>query len=327
MVNVFNNKNGMVMIVVALSMVVLFGFAAISIDVGWMIHHKSELQNSADAAALAGVAELPDKTGAKAVAEDYMLDNELGDDRSSITVTRSGDRTEVNSGGDGSFYFDTTFQGQNMIIVTAYKPIDYFFAKIFGNSGGTVSVKSAAVIAPLRSVFGGLRPFGVVKDTWVPNEQVVLKTGSPNGESGNYYALALDGTGGNIYKNTIINGSENTFAIGDYVYTETGDMVGPTKQGVENLMDQCNHRPECTSTSYVEGCPRLILVPLVNTMDVNGRKEIMIVGFAQFFLEDYKNAGGHTEITGRFIKEVAPGEADQDIEDNGAMGVKLVFVE
>lgn len=328
---IFNNK-GAISILIALSMVVLMGFAAISIDVGWMLHHKSELQNSADAAALAGAIELPDKEESKTVVEKYMIDNELGEDRTGITVNHTGDRTYVNTAGEGSFYFDTKFEGEHKVIITAHKPIDYFFARIFNKYDGIVCVKSKAIIAPVRNVLGGLRPFGVVESAWEPDQQVVLKTGAPNEYSGNFYALALKKNeageiicGGNVYKEMIIDGCPTPYAIGDTVTTETGNMVGPTKSGVEELIKQCNHSPKCTSLSYQLECPRVVLIPLVDTIDVNGRKEITIVGFGQFFVEDVDNKAGHTEITGRFIKKVTPGEMDPDAEDFGAIGVRLVF--
>lgn len=48
------NQRGAVAITVALMMLILLGFAAISIDVGYLFVVRNELQNAADAAALAG---------------------------------------------------------------------------------------------------------------------------------------------------------------------------------------------------------------------------------------------------------------------------------
>src|SRR3970040_987871 len=42
---------------------VLFGFIAMTIDVGLILHQRRVLQNTADAAALAGAIELPDGPG------------------------------------------------------------------------------------------------------------------------------------------------------------------------------------------------------------------------------------------------------------------------
>lgn len=48
------NQNGGVIVLVAVSMVVLLGFAALAVDVGHLVAARNELQNAADAGALAG---------------------------------------------------------------------------------------------------------------------------------------------------------------------------------------------------------------------------------------------------------------------------------
>jgi Flp pilus assembly protein TadG len=58
MVNSNKNNRGQVLVLVAISLVVLLGFAALAIDIGYFYHTKNQLQGAADAAALAGVAEL-----------------------------------------------------------------------------------------------------------------------------------------------------------------------------------------------------------------------------------------------------------------------------
>ena len=55
---ILNNRKGVSAILVAIFLPVLIGFAALAIDVGYMYTTKNELQNIADAAALAGAGEL-----------------------------------------------------------------------------------------------------------------------------------------------------------------------------------------------------------------------------------------------------------------------------
>jgi Flp pilus assembly protein TadG len=52
------DKRGTVTIVVVLAMLMLIGFAAFAIDVGYMMVSRNELQNIADTAALAAAGEL-----------------------------------------------------------------------------------------------------------------------------------------------------------------------------------------------------------------------------------------------------------------------------
>jgi len=75
----FKGEDGSVTILVALSMTVLMGFAALSVDIGMLYNQKREVQNAADAAALAGAMSLPNtgiaKTVAKSVAEKNLIQN------------------------------------------------------------------------------------------------------------------------------------------------------------------------------------------------------------------------------------------------------------
>lgn len=58
MFNTKNKNKGQVLVLVALSLVVFIGFAALAIDVAYFYHTRHQLQGAADAAALAGAAEL-----------------------------------------------------------------------------------------------------------------------------------------------------------------------------------------------------------------------------------------------------------------------------
>ncbi len=53
-----NNEKGVALILIAVAIVVLFGFGALAIDVGHLYNVKNQLQAAADAAALAGAAEM-----------------------------------------------------------------------------------------------------------------------------------------------------------------------------------------------------------------------------------------------------------------------------
>lgn len=66
------NERGQALILFALSLAVLLGFAAMSIDVGLILHRRTDIQKAADAAALAGAQELP--SGGAALAEQKALE-------------------------------------------------------------------------------------------------------------------------------------------------------------------------------------------------------------------------------------------------------------
>ena len=59
LLNKFREERGQAMVIVALSLVVLLGATALSVDVGMQFNTKAKLQAAADAAALAGAQDLP----------------------------------------------------------------------------------------------------------------------------------------------------------------------------------------------------------------------------------------------------------------------------
>lgn len=72
------SQDGAVAIIVALSLAMLLGFAALAIDVGYMYTTRNELQNVADAAALAGAGKLGSIYSAMDIVElqNYQLTND-----------------------------------------------------------------------------------------------------------------------------------------------------------------------------------------------------------------------------------------------------------
>ncbi|MBZ0257230.1 Tad domain-containing protein, partial [bacterium] len=57
----YDNQNGSVLVLFAVSVTMIFVITAIVLDLGYIALTKSELQNAADSAALAGVLELIDE--------------------------------------------------------------------------------------------------------------------------------------------------------------------------------------------------------------------------------------------------------------------------
>ena len=63
---------------------------------------------------------------------------------------------------------------------------------------------------------------------------------------------------------------------------------------------------------------------MVDTLEVNGREEVVIAGFARFYLEEVTGSGSESIVTGRFFKTIMSGELGDIEEDFGLKGVKLI---
>jgi Flp pilus assembly protein TadG len=69
------DERGSILPLVGLCLMVVLGFAAVAIDLGQQAALRSEMQATADAAALAAASQLPDLVKARAKAEDYAEKN------------------------------------------------------------------------------------------------------------------------------------------------------------------------------------------------------------------------------------------------------------
>ena len=208
--------------------------------------------------------------------------------------------------------------------MTTDKTVTLYFARIFNRSTADVGVKAAAVTGPVVSA-KGICPFGVAEQEFIYGETYTLKHGGGGGTTGNYGAIALGGTGASNYRNNLINGyNGHSIRIGDEIETETGNMDGATFDGMRELLDSdfCEHGEDLSQIEV--NCPRLIKIPVIDSFDIAGRSTVKVVGFTAFFLDNVVKVNGKTEITGRFIKRVCEGEADENGEGYGLFGTKLV---
>lgn len=296
-------------------MVVLLGFIALAVDVGMVTFSKAKLQNAADAAALAGAQELPENTEkGKQVAEEYIEENYEG---VICTVSFEGEKSEV-------------------IKVNVKNRVDFLFARVFAYDSKEVSAEAKAMNAPAKNVIDGLRPFGVVWNEGDPKYTVgstyVLKYSIRKGKDGdgidvgpgNFGAIKInrksDGkfeSGASVYKETIIKGSKSKLSIGDIIYSETGNMVGPTEEGINTFV-----------SNLEEDEKPIVIIPLVDTLDINGTKPITITGFAAFEIENIETSKEDkvekAEVTAKFIRFITVGEGDLGIANNGLKVVNLV---
>lgn len=300
------DQRGSIIAVAALGMGVILAMAAFVIDAGLLYLTRAQLSRAADASVLAAVQELPsDRAMAESIARDYAMLNGVPEaPEGEISVDISDDNREIR--------------------VAVRKTVRLLFARLLGFSQSEVRARAAARIGPVRAMKGAA-PFGVEGQNFVYGELYTLKEKGGDGEWGNYGALALGGSGGNIYRDNIMYGYQGELHIGDEVETEPGNMSGPTRQGVEYRMDLCRNRchHECSWDDFAPGCPRLIYVPIV-TEPSHGRSTVTIVGFAAFFLEGVGGrGGGHAEVYGRFIRMVTEGEYG-DGGDYGLQAYRLI---
>jgi hypothetical protein len=337
MKKLFRDEKGVSIIAVAIALVMIFAFAVLAIDMSMIQLGKTQLQNAADAAALAAAWVLcttGDEDSARAEAIRVAGLNVAIED----TVQRS---VII---GDG----DVTIDSIGITVVThrtkaTGHPISLYFMKVLGNENlGEMSARAKAGCGSrcLKPFCPPDRWYDANGDgLWNPDsgdyydpittgymaptdigDLITLYLGkkSDDFKQGWFYPIRFPGeTGGNDYRYWIGLCCKNPHVLihlGDQLMIEDGVMTGPTKQGLTDLiaMDPGAHWDSLTGTvtgsccgvSCSECCeggsPRVIKVPAFDPVSGlgPGHGYVTIVKILVIFVEGFDNQGN---ITGRFI--------------------------
>lgn len=154
------DESGVTALMVAVTIVALFGSAAVAVDAGNLWTSRRHVINSADAAALAAASEYAvGGDGCASVASEYVSAN---DEDATLTAC------EPHIAGATAGY----------VSVEAETPVDFAFAGVVGAEDRPVDAATAAVWG-LPSGVGGLRPFGLCED----NAEFQAWLAGPHGKS------------------------------------------------------------------------------------------------------------------------------------------------
>ena len=165
LISTIKNQHGISAVLTAIMLVMLIGFAALAIDIGYLYSTRNELQNAADAAALAATRKLgevyqalpytqqagyvcggSDKSAIEAAAQNVAIKNKAAMKTISVPIA------DIRIGQwDGSSFTATLSQPDAVNVTTrrddsANGPITTFFARIFNKNTMTVNATATAAL-------------------------------------------------------------------------------------------------------------------------------------------------------------------------------------
>ncbi|MGE5662848.1 MAG: pilus assembly protein TadG-related protein [Deltaproteobacteria bacterium] len=363
---------GQVIVVFALALFVLLGFAALGIDVAFMYSVRHELQRCADSGALAGASAFFDG--------DWASDPTRAEADARARVFASRDNV-VTSSLDPLSEVSVDFPAPDRIRVTTQRTVNLFFARVLGRPTQFINASATAEAAVADTGVKCLKPWGIPLpwddfslntpetdnnlkydfgehvysiDDMPAGYKVILKVGEPfnnpnnldnlsslQQESGHFFALSLcDDSGGSDYRNRISDNCYDDCAIDNNtpVDLKTGNTVGPTRQGVDQLIaqDPDAELVEGSDPVTVVGSrwgtdwinsSRVVKIPLYDPSEMlrQGNTEMTVVGFAGFWLKGYDTAQG--TVIGYYIPSVAIGASSTTGPSNGPVLRTLRLVE
>jgi Flp pilus assembly protein TadG len=198
------HRRAVVAVWVAVTSTVLLGFAALSVDIGYMLVTRAELQNAADAAAFAGVSALADSTlvtgtspqedlavEAKTRAASYGAKNKVTKqyavvEWSDITIGHINNATNLQEGvSEGATPYNAVQVVVRKSPDSPNGPVNLFFASIWGQNTTSVAATATALLnrkvagyRPLDDVSGPLLPLTVRQQKWI--DEIVNHGGTDN---------------------------------------------------------------------------------------------------------------------------------------------------
>lgn len=332
------NARGAIIVWFALFLLLLLAFGSLGVDVAKLAATRTQLQNAADAAALAGGSALDPATGvivtdvAVTRAQVAAASNKaFVSDPQPVTVPAA----DITFPSPGMVHVITRREGDQSVVMT--------LAQVLGIKSLEMKASATAKVETTGTALCGIVPLGCTPD---PGEtfQVgcantyTLKVGGGAGTGGQYGAVdfpqcadkgdcaGMPATGADTFRCLIEHGYCCGVSIGDVLNTESGGMSGPTKQAIDYLFDNDAVKTQdiCHSDYVAAGGngSRVIFVPI--TTPVAGQATVTVKGFAAFFLRDRVGSGSNQTLTGEFLYQVIPGTGGGS--GNGAVAYSLRLV-
>lgn len=330
-------ERGSILATSAIGMLSVLLAVGLGIDISRLYLSKTELQNAADAAALAGVSGLnggsPGITEAanRAVAE--MNKHEFN--KTGVSFPRENVEFAVNL--NGPYMSEGAAAGaptniRFVRVTTPTTPVGVSFAAIvLGNSRNLSATATAGYSVPLNVICPWLPAF--VLD--YPNDPITegrtytfrLEPGD-HVSPGNYQLLAPIQSGGSGDREGMANGVNWCVSIGQEVETKPGVTAGAIRQGINTRFDNysagldpatsppdTNIAENITYSQYRDKTMvrspsnpgvdnrRVVFIPIATALPGEGRDTIVVSRFGVFFLQTSVGGGNGGELKAEYITD------------------------
>ena len=329
-------ERGMTVAMVALSLTALLALASLAIDMGMLYTARTSAQHSADAGALAGAFTFNNPAAVQPVAARTAAKNVAA------TNPVAGKFPALS---DGDIDVDTANRRVTVRVPrTGTDGIPVYFASILGRTKGDVQATATAECSATASGSRCLKPIYIPNtilsdlgpDEACDKNQTLFTSGGavttfaqsklgasneirptkPEGSllPGQFYSLDF-GSGANTYRCTLgqcvsdCDVDVEVVRCGDSYPIKTGDMVGPTKQGVDDLtgptpdvwvnLGQYRH----TDGKVYDTSNQLVVAPVWDNCTqklspgYKGQK-VQIIGFMELFIDGLSG----NDVKAHFVK-------------------------
>ena len=354
-----NNERGSILAASAIGMLSFLLATGLAIDISRFYSAQAELQNAADAAALAGVSALDSRAAGITEATNRAVQamNSYDFNKTGVSVPRANVLFSINL--DGPYMSEAAAQASPhdirfVKVTTPASPVGVSFAaSVLGSSKNLSATATAGYSVPINNYCNWL-PVSVI-DYGIPltpgNTYTFRADNQQQVSAGNMQILAAAGPGGSDVRIGLSSGVDLCAGAGATysVDTKPGANTGPVKQGINTRFDDygsqmdplsqppdTNIKENITYTQYRDGSPsqspshtgipgrRVVIIPIVKLSEYNqGRNTVTFDRFGAFFLQS--KVSGNGNLQAEYIDDiVVAGKGGYD--PNGGAGNNLLAV-
>ena len=251
-----HRQRGAVIVLLAAAMLALLASAGLALDVSHQLINKTRLQNTVDAAALAGAKVLDQTTDpalAAAAVQAMFADN--ADDPGNFELNNAAMTPTVQFSNTVAPFVPGTTPAMYVRVTANDFAMPAWFIQVLGINQKSVSATAVSGPSPTINSSCNLVPLIICGDStqdpstpgntfWGYEDGQVhrLKSGSNSGEPeigpGNFQLAALGGTGANVVRENLAGGYNGCVTTGSTVPTQPGNEAGPVAQGLNTRFNQ-----------------------------------------------------------------------------------------
>ncbi len=358
-------ERGSVLATSAIGMLSILLAVGLGVDISRFYLSKTELQNAADAAALAAVSALNTSSLGITKAADRAVAsmNSYDFNKTNITFPRENVLFAVNL--DGPYMSEASAQAQAanirfVQVTTADEPVGVSFAAVVLGNSKNLSATATAGLSVSLNMFCNFLPVSVIDygTPLSPGNTYTFRAGSGSMVSpGNYQILAVAGSGGQDVRVGLAAGVDRCAAPGAVyeVDTKTGVTAGAVRQGLNTRFDDyqtsqvtpalmppdTNIKENITYDQYKSGSPstaprntgvdgrRVVIIPIVKQDQYDqGRNTVKFDRFGTFFLQNKVGSGNGGDLIAEYIDDIVIGQGGFDPTGgavNGLMAVPVLY--
>ena len=333
------SERGSVLAMSAVGMLAFLLATGMAVDISHFYLVKSELQNAADAAALAGASALNSGTTGiqRAQQRATAAMNSYEFNSKGLTIPNVNVKFAVNV--NGPYVDAASASGASVVkkirfvkVETPDVPVQVFLAApVLGGSKNLKAEATAGMSVPITSVCDFL-PVSVIDygTPMKPGDTYTFRADTGGSVTpGNYQILAVAGSGGQDVRVGLASGVDACAAPGEEyaVDTKPGLTSGPVRVGINTRFDDygsqvnpiqmppdTNIQENITHAQYLAGSPskapshdgipgrRVVIIPIVKQGEYDqGRGVVKFNRFGLFFLQTKVGGGNGGELVAEYI--------------------------